>query len=215
MTVLQRKEARGFNTGGARKYVIGLVMAVVGVGAAYGISQLIDNDGGSTVHEVLAERGAAAGEYVESLTNTGLAQQQAMREAAEVQTRTTTGLVQGELIRGAGQDAAAQRASFESALGSTAAAETVTGWTLEDELNAIHQEGDAIQPTAQTQPQGWTHEQIAEFHAINDFVPAAQTSGLEWTMEEELAAIHARTGVEQASGQSQTGQYAQQPAGPR
>lgn len=168
MTVLQRKEARGFHAGDARNYVIGLLMAVVGLGAAYGISQVIGSDGGSTIHEVLAQRGAAMSEYVDTLTRTGAAQQQALQQAAEIQNRTTTGLVQSALIK---QSAAAQRGDFERALGSIAPAAV---WTLEDELNAIHQDPQAIQPAAQTQPQGWTSEQMAQFHAMNDFVPAGQ-----------------------------------------
>jgi len=49
MTVLQRKDARGVNTSGAKKLMVGFAMAVAGIGAAYGISQAIDGGSGAIV----------------------------------------------------------------------------------------------------------------------------------------------------------------------
>lgn len=68
MTVLQRKDARGFDSGPIRKYVVGVALAVVGVGAAFGLSQVIDQQTtpveiGRTPVELKA---AAAGE-IESM----------------------------------------------------------------------------------------------------------------------------------------------------
>lgn len=55
MTVLQRNEAGEVDLNRTRKYVGAvLAIALVGVGAAYGIDQLRDNDSASTIHETLA-----------------------------------------------------------------------------------------------------------------------------------------------------------------
>ncbi|MFZ0014324.1 MAG: hypothetical protein WAL25_09440 [Acidimicrobiia bacterium] len=58
MTVLQRNDARGVSSGRAKSYVIGVALAVVGVGAAFGLSRVIDTDVEYT--GAMAERGAAA-----------------------------------------------------------------------------------------------------------------------------------------------------------
>lgn len=44
MTVLQRKAARGFETGPIRKFVVGAALAAAGVAAAFGLSQVFEQD---------------------------------------------------------------------------------------------------------------------------------------------------------------------------
>lgn len=59
MTVLQKREARGFEPGSFRKFVVGAALAAVGVGAAFGLSQVIDQDAATSVAATTpAERNA-------------------------------------------------------------------------------------------------------------------------------------------------------------
>lgn len=59
MTVLQRRDARGFEAGPFRKFVVGATLAVVGVAAAFGLSQVIDQEATTTVAATTpAERNA-------------------------------------------------------------------------------------------------------------------------------------------------------------
>lgn len=59
MTVLQRRDARGFEAGSFRKFVVGAALAVVGVAAAFGISQVIDQEATAEVAATTpAERNA-------------------------------------------------------------------------------------------------------------------------------------------------------------
>lgn len=60
MTVLQRRDARGFETGPIRKFVVGAAVAVVGVGAAFGLSQVIDQEETSAMVTTPAESNAIA-----------------------------------------------------------------------------------------------------------------------------------------------------------
>lgn len=59
MTVLQKRDARGFETGSFRKFVVGAALAVVGVAAAFGLSQVIDQEATTTAAATTpAERNA-------------------------------------------------------------------------------------------------------------------------------------------------------------
>lgn len=58
MTVLQKRDARGFETGPIRKFVVGATLAAVGVGAAFGLSQVIDEAETKVMGTTVAERNA-------------------------------------------------------------------------------------------------------------------------------------------------------------
>lgn len=58
MTVLQRRDARGFEAGSFRKWVVGTALAVVGLAAAFGLSQVIDQEATTSVATTPAERNA-------------------------------------------------------------------------------------------------------------------------------------------------------------
>lgn len=60
MTVLQRRDARGFEIGPFRKFVVGAALAVVGVAAAFGLSQVLDQDETTALVTTPAERNAIA-----------------------------------------------------------------------------------------------------------------------------------------------------------
>jgi len=70
MTVLQRRDARGFETGPIRKFVVGAALAAAGVAAAFGLSQVIDQAETTTMVTTPAERNAieqAQAERAESM----------------------------------------------------------------------------------------------------------------------------------------------------
>lgn len=58
MTVLQKRDARGFEAGPIRKFVVGATLAAVGVGAAFGLSQVIDEAETKVMGTTVAERNA-------------------------------------------------------------------------------------------------------------------------------------------------------------
>jgi hypothetical protein len=61
MTVLRRRDARGFEPGPIRKFAVGAAFAVVGVAAAFGLSQVIDQEATpAPVATTPAERNAIA-----------------------------------------------------------------------------------------------------------------------------------------------------------
>lgn len=67
MTVLNRRDARGFDSGPIRKYLVGLAVAVAGVAAAFGLSQIIDQDAAAVETGLTAvERNAIAQSQAES-----------------------------------------------------------------------------------------------------------------------------------------------------
>lgn len=66
MTVLQRRDAKGFEAGSFRKFVVGTALAAVGVAAALGLSQLIDQEAASVETGLTAvERNAIAAAQAE------------------------------------------------------------------------------------------------------------------------------------------------------
>jgi hypothetical protein len=112
--------------------MIGLVMVVVGLGAAYGISQLVTDSGG-TAHEVLYERSARMDAQVETLTANALAQAKALEEAAVMQQMIEQGQVQQRLLE--------QAADSQGSV-----------WSIEDELAVLH--GRAAPNAPVQQPAG-------------------------------------------------------------
>jgi len=66
MTVLQKRDAKGFEAGPFRKFVVGTALAAVGVAAALGLSQLIDQEAASVESGLTAvERNAIAAAQAE------------------------------------------------------------------------------------------------------------------------------------------------------
>ena len=110
MTVLQRQTAGGVDSQRLRKNLIAVAMAVVGVGAAFGISQVMDSTSQSSEIQARIEAGAAYGA--------------ALDQAAELRARYEAGQAYGAGLE-------ASRAS----VGSAAMAAHAT--SLTDELEAI------------------------------------------------------------------------------
>ena len=96
MTVLQKRAASGIETKGLRVYVVaGIVAVAVGVGSAWGYTQLTQ---GATVPSVVDVRAAAIGEHLEGVWQSGLAQKKAMAAAHVLQGRVEAGLAQQKAI---------------------------------------------------------------------------------------------------------------------
>jgi hypothetical protein len=232
MTVLRREDARGFDGGRPRKYLIGLVMVVAGIGAAFGISQLINDGNAIEVPTAMAERGAAMQENVETLTRIGQAQMaaQAATQSSPVATLNTQvpayaqGTTSQSPVATLGGQAPAyaqsapqaltpqQEAAAVQARTGVAAAPAATEFTLEDELNAIH---GVEQPAASTGSTTFANEHNAIFARTGVEQAGATVGGSVWTLEDELSAIHGRLDFEKALGQSETAPYTEPASGPR
>lgn len=65
MTVLQKRDARGFESGSFRKFVVGAALAVVGVAAALGLTQVIDQEAAVETGLTTVERNAVAAAQAE------------------------------------------------------------------------------------------------------------------------------------------------------
>lgn len=135
MTVLHRNTAAGLGQRG-KQVMVGFAIVAVGIGAAFGLSQLVDS-GGGTAHQVLSERDAAMQANVDTIVEGGRAQAKALNEAAAVRERTEAGAAYGTAL----ESAAATRAAASE-------------WTLEDELNALHQERNVLSDVPAVQPSG-------------------------------------------------------------
>lgn len=222
MTVLRRDDVRGFESKPIGKLVAALAIVAIGVAAAFGISRLIDGTGTVDVPAVMAERGAAMQENVETLTRNGLAQSAAQaaasgqastagaltldQELAMIQARTgvepsTQAAVVPEVT------AEVERAMVYARTGVEPATQAGTGWTLEDELNAI-QGRTGVEQAAQSDALGFSYDELAAFHARNGVSQQAQSPTItqpetySWTLEDELNAINGRRAFEQATGQT-------------
>jgi hypothetical protein len=113
MTVLRENTAGGVGSNRFGKFVIGTAMVVVGLGAAYGISQVIDD----------TEPGTATATQSSSFES-NLAQKQALE-----------GFAGASVAADQFRHSLAQKQALEGQV----AASTVGGaWGLEDELDAIH-----------------------------------------------------------------------------
>lgn len=55
MTVLQKNEGRGLSKGNVKSYLVGLALAVVGVGAAFGLSRVLETDTGPNAASTFKE----------------------------------------------------------------------------------------------------------------------------------------------------------------
>lgn len=102
MTVLEKKDARGVDVRGFASYLaVGVISVAIGVGFGLGIGEVAEQAYGTPAQQAMAERGAAVGTNLDSIWRTGLAQQQAIEQAALLETRIQTGLVQKAAIASA------------------------------------------------------------------------------------------------------------------
>lgn len=185
MTVLQRKDVRGFGSKRTRNYLVGLAMIVVGLGAAFGISQLITGSSEAALNVEAAERSAAMQANIDTLTRNGLAQQQAMQAQALEEV-----------------SAVQSREAFEKAIGATT-------WTVEDEIAAIHGR-TGTEPTSNvgaTVSQPTSEQALAGIHGRTGTQPTSNvgTATYQPTAAQEHAAIEARTGVTQVAAGAELG----------
>lgn len=120
MTVLQRNEGRQLSTVGAKGYLVGLALAVVGLGAAFGLSRLIGTDTEFT--GAMVDRSVAMEQNHEALIEGGAA------HAA----------VLGSI----------PASTFNEAAIPSRATQPATEWALEDELAAIKGGSTAAGTTA-------------------------------------------------------------------
>ena len=134
MTVLQGNTAGGVGSNRFGKFVIGTAMVVVGLGAAYGISQVIDD----------TEPGTATATQSSSFES-NLAQKQALEGFAGASVAADQfrhSLAQKQALEGqVGTSASGNQMSAEIAAGSAyleSLNQAGRGWGLEDELAAIH-----------------------------------------------------------------------------
>ncbi|MGB8362665.1 MAG: hypothetical protein WCE80_14800 [Acidimicrobiia bacterium] len=96
MTVLQKRAASGIETKGLRVYVVaGIVAVAVGVGSAWGYTQVTESAMEPSVVDV---RAAAIGEHLEGVWQSGLAQKKAVVAAHLLQGRVEAGLAQQAAI---------------------------------------------------------------------------------------------------------------------
>lgn len=148
MTVLGRNEARGFNTGRAGKYLVGLAIVAGGAGVVFGISQIGNETSAATVTDnatvTEVERLLSAGERA-------AAQQATAAESAALESRKRGGAAMQKALDAAkaGSGAAAGALSsidaykawgevYGNALAGAAATSAAEATTLDDELDAIH-----------------------------------------------------------------------------
>ena len=130
MTVLQRKTAGGLDSQGLRKNVIAVAIAVVGVGAAFGLSQVIGSE-------------SPLDAETQARTEAGAAYGAALGQAAELRARQEAGAAYGAALESARQSSAwtlddelAAIRKGKTSVGTAAMAAHAA--SLEKELAAIH-----------------------------------------------------------------------------
>ncbi|HEY6633985.1 MAG TPA: hypothetical protein VI141_00065 [Acidimicrobiia bacterium] len=136
MTVLQRNTASGVSSNRFGKYVIGGAMVVVGLAAAFGISQVIDDTEPGTATATQSssfETNLAQKQALEGFTGASVAADQFRHSLAQKQ--ALEGQV-GSSTAASGNQMSAQVAAGTAYLDSLNQAGR--GWGLEDELAAIH-----------------------------------------------------------------------------
>ena len=132
MTVLQRQTTEGVGSHGLRKNVIAVAMAVVGLGAAFGLSQVLESD-----TTQVAEN--------EARIEAGIAYGAALERAAELRAREEAGAAYGAALESASQeqvwtldDELSAIHGGKASVGSAAIAANAAG--LDSELDSIHGE---------------------------------------------------------------------------
>jgi hypothetical protein len=205
MTVLRRDDARGLESKRTRGFVVGLTMAVIGLAAAFGISQLIDSTGTATAESPVATLQTQVPAYAQASQSPvatmrgevpayalGSERGAAMQGNIEALTRTGQAQQQAILERALEQGNAIQsRSAFEKAMGGST-------WALVDEQAAIHGR-TGTEPTSSvgaTVSQPTADQVLAGIHGRTGYQPGVTTTAKP-TVEQEHAAIEARTGVEQ------------------
>lgn len=102
MTVLEKKAARGVDVKGFASYLaVGVLSVAIGVGVGLSVGDVAEQAYDTPAQLAMSERGAAVGTNLDAIWRTGLAQQQAIEEAALLETRIKTGLVQKAAIASA------------------------------------------------------------------------------------------------------------------
>jgi hypothetical protein len=74
MTVLGGNQATGLGTGAVRKYLAGVAVAIVGIGAAFGLSRLIDEEQPTVYSGPMVERSVAMQDSVDTIREGATAQ---------------------------------------------------------------------------------------------------------------------------------------------
>jgi hypothetical protein len=103
MAVLAKKAARGVDVRGLPSYLaIGALSVAIGVGVGLGLGEVSEQAFSTPTQQAMVERGSAVGAHLDGIWETGLAQQRAIADAALLEARIHTGLVQREAIQAMG-----------------------------------------------------------------------------------------------------------------
>lgn len=152
MTVLDKRSASGVDVRGIGRYLtVGVASVALGIGLGVGIDRISAAENQTPAHQAMAVRGAAVGEHLDSLWQSGLAQQHAIRDAALLQGRVESGLAQQEamfaeahILQGRIESGLAQHDAVVSA-NSAKDAMQMRGAAMADHLDGLIESGKATQ----------------------------------------------------------------------
>jgi hypothetical protein len=135
MTVLAKKAARGVDVRGFAGYLaVGALSIAIGVGVGLGIGGVSEQAFSTPAQQAMAERGASVGAHLDSIWQTGLAQQKAIEDAALLETRFHTGSVQQQAIQATG----APRRAME-----------IRGAAMDEHLDTLMATGAAVREASE------------------------------------------------------------------
>ena len=130
MTVLEKKAARGVDVRGFASYLaVGVLSVAIGVGVGLGIGVVSEQAFSTPAQQAMVQRAASVGTHLDSIWQTGLAQQKAIKDAALLETRIHTGLAQQQAIQRSG----APRRAME-----------MRGAAMDEHLDALIRTGAAM-----------------------------------------------------------------------
>ncbi len=105
------KEHTGYGIG--TYFTVGLAAMALGVGVVWASVQFVGSNDVSAAQQAAVTRGELVDENLESLFRSGLAQQAAARQAAQLQSRIESGLAQQAAVAAAAEQAAIEASPFE------------------------------------------------------------------------------------------------------
>jgi hypothetical protein len=151
-TSLDERSASGVDVKGITRYVIvGVLSAALGIGLGLGINRVTEARFQTPAQEAMAVRGAAVGEHLDSIWQSGLVQRQAIRDAAQLQARIESGLAQqqamfaeAQILQGRIESGLAQHDAIVSA-NSAKEAWKMRGAAMADHLDELIESGRATQ----------------------------------------------------------------------